>query len=207
MEQQNETPSKKYEEFETKYSSEANLETRFKHHVMATCEVKDFLYCEGPDEYFTKPGTNRFKRFRHATFPKGLRKEVTTKVKPDGAKTNISRVEKNLRVTDNDDQLIRETILDDGFEHDFTIWKSCHIYYVPEGTLVYYCVVDTTPGTKFNEEYFIEIEVDEDLIDSISTEEAKTIIRKYEEILAPLGVNYQKRLRQSLYERYTRLGK
>jgi hypothetical protein len=207
MEQSSENPNKKYVEFETKYTSEASLETRFKHHVMNTCEVKDFLYCEGPDEYFTNVKTKRFKRFRHATFPKGLRKEVTTKVKPEGAKTSISRTEKNLRVTDNDDQLIRETILDDGFEHDFTIWKSCHIYMVPEGTIVYYCVVDITPGTKFNEEYFIEIEVDEDLIDRITTDDAKAIIRKYEEILAPLGVSFQKRLRQNLYERYTRLGK
>jgi len=206
MEHSEET-AKKYEEFETKYSVDASLETRFKMHVSTQCGMTKFFYCEGPDEYFTLRGTNKFKRFRHATFPENLKKEVTTKRKPDGAKTNISRVEKNLVVTQNDDKLIRETIIDDGYEFDFTIWKSCHIYSNHEVTLVFYCVVDTTPGTKFNEEYFVEIEVDEELIDTITTEDAKAIIRKYETLMAPLGINYQKRLDKSLYERYTRIGK
>jgi len=207
MEQTNDQVSKKYEEFETKYSVEASLETQFKRHVSQNCGMTSFFYCEGSDEYYTRRGTNRFKRFRHASFPLGLKKEVTTKIKPDGAKNNLSRVEKNLIVTDNENELIRSTIMDDGYEPDFTIWKSCHIYSNAEVTLVFYCVVDITPETKFNEEYFVEIEVDEELIDHISTEEAKGLIRKYETLMAPLGINYHKRLDKSLYERYTRIGK
>jgi hypothetical protein len=154
------------------------------------------------------PDKSRFKRFRHASYPKeGTRKEITTKIKPDGAKNNINRTEKNLRVTDNDDVLIRETIMDDGFLFDFSIWKTCHIYKFSDATLVFYTVVESTPGIKYKEDHFIEIEVDEDLLNSISEEQAWEIVRKYELALEPIGIHAQKRIRKSLYEMYTRIGK
>jgi adenylate cyclase class IV len=194
-------------EFETKYRAAQTDLTKFKRIVEEKFGPLT-LYCEGPDDYFTMPDGSRFKRFRHATYPlTGTRKEVTTKVKPSGAKNNNIRTEKNLRVTDNDDALIKETIIDDGFEYDFSIWKSCHIYKLSDATLVFYTVVDTTPGSKYNEDHFIEIEVDEDIINTLTEGEAWEIVKKYEDALIDVGIHAQKRIRKSLYEMYTRKGK
>lgn len=196
-----------YTEFETKYRANPVDLIKFKRIVEEKFGAMT-LYCEGPDEYFTLPDKSRFKRFRHATYPTDInRKEVTTKIKPDGAKNNNIRKEVNLRVTENSDELIRETIMDDGFEYDFTIWKSCHIYTLSDATLVFYTVVETTPGVKYAEDHFIEIEVDEDTISALTEDEAWAVIKKYEDALTDVGIHAQKRIRKSLYEMYTRKGK
>ena len=129
---------KKYLELETKYSATLDQLNEFKLIVRKSKLMTKFFYCEGPDSYYTKKGTSSFKRFRKTVHPDQFYKEITTKVKPEGAKSNISRVEKNLRVDGNTDELIVSMILDDGYEFDFTIWKNCHIYSNDHVTLVFY---------------------------------------------------------------------
>jgi adenylate cyclase class IV len=194
-----------YTEFESKYRVASDMETRFKRLAMTDCGMKNFLYVEGPDVYFVKPGTDDFKRYRKADWePVTGRAEVTTKRKPMGAKNNVNRIEKNLRVDGNEPALVRQTIEDDGFEYNFEIWKSCHIYHNNEATLVFYCVVETTPGVKYREDHFIEIELNESTIHNHTEEEAWTLLMKYEKMLEPLGIHAQKRLRKSLFEMYRR---
>lgn len=193
----------KYTEYECKYNTDMKDLNLFKMLVEKQCGPMT-LYCEGPDTYYSKPGTDDFKRFRHASYPKGLRKEITTKVKPDGAKNNNKRIEKNLDVTNNQNDLIVQTIMDDGYEFNFEIVKFCHIYKLEDATLVFYTVVDVTPGTKFNERSFIEIEVSEESIGEMTEEQAMQIIEKYEKVLEPVGIHAQKRIRKSLWEMYKR---
>jgi len=191
----------KYTELEVKFNADVKDLNDFKSIVETQCGPLT-LYCEGPDEYFLKPGTDSFKRFRHATYPANCGKQVTTKVKPEGAKNNINRIEKNLDVSNNEDELIRETIKDDGYIYNFTIVKYCHIYKVSDATLVFYTVFDTTHGAKESSRSFIEIEVDEEIIGMLTEEEGWQIIEKYEKILAPIGIHAQKRIRKSLFEMY-----
>ena len=193
-----------YTELETKYS--ANLEDliKFKFLIKENCQINRTLIVEGPDEYFVKPNTDDFKRFRHAEYPADCGKEITTKKKREGSIYNINRDEKNLDVSSNDDKLIRKVIEDDGYEYNFTVWKTCHIYEMDDATLVFYTVIDITPGASFSPKSFIEIEINESIVHTMTTEQAKEIIKKYETLLEPLGINANKRLQKSLFERYRR---
>lgn len=191
-------------EFETKYNTKPDDLIQFKM-LAETCKVNRFAYVEGPDDYYVRPGTDDFKRHRYASFqPEEGRQEVTTKVKPKGAKNNNIRKELNWRVDKTPKEVIREQILDEGYEYNFTVWKMCHIYDLDDATLVFYTVVDKTPGTKHNERHFIEIEVNEEIIGTLKEEEAWGIIERYEKLLTPIGIHAQKRIRKSLYEMYVR---
>lgn len=194
-----------YTEFEVKYRVSGDIETKFKRLVSSLGSMTRFLYVEGQDHYYVRPNTDDFKRYRKADWePISGRAEITTKKKPEGAKNNINRIEKNLRVDGNDPELVKQTIMDDGYEYNFSIWKSCHIYSNEEATLVFYAVVDTTPNTKYNEDFFVEIELNEETIGHKTMEEAKGLLAKYEKMLEPLGLHAQRRLRKSLYEMYRR---
>jgi adenylate cyclase class IV len=192
----------KHTEFETKYRVDASVMMRFKR-IMAQYQA-EFRYVEGPDDYFVKPDTNSFKRYRHATYPKDAKKEITTKIKPEGAKHNIQRRELNLDVTFADPEVVKATIEDDGFAYNFTVFKSCHIFDTEDASVTFYSVVDITPGEKHDEEHLIEIEVAEDLVSQITESQAWDIINKYEKALAAIGVNPQKRLKLSIFESYRR---
>jgi|WetSurMetagenome_2_1015567.scaffolds.fasta_scaffold99387_2 hypothetical protein len=185
-------------EYESKYH--ATLEQLFPFKRIAeTLTGKPANYVIGPDSYYIKPGTDNFKRFR-----KGLlgdkRKEITTKVKT-GTHNNIHRIEKNLRVDGNSDEVITSMIEDDGYEFNFKITKYCFIYEAEDAILVFYSVRDDTSG-KEDLEHFIEFEVKEELIPELTEEQAKNIIKKYEEAFSTIGINSNKRLKLSLYERY-----
>lgn len=194
-----------YTEFEVKYRVEGSLETRFKQHINSLNVMTNFVYVEGSDYYYIKPKSEDFKRYRKADWePASGRAEITTKKKPEGAKNNINRIEKNLRVDGNDPELVKQTIMDDGYEFNFAIWKSCHIYFNEEATIVFYSVVDVTPNTKYNEDFFVEIELNESTIHRLTEEEAWDVVVKYEKMLEPLGIHAQKRLRKSLWEMYKR---
>ena len=74
----------------------------------------------------------------------------------------------------------------------------CHIYNFNDATLVFYTVRDEK-GTMT---HFVEIELDEDNIHKLTEEEAWGIIRKYERVLAPIGITHRHRLNKSLFEMY-----
>lgn len=193
----------KLTEFESKYRVEAHLLIDFKRIVSGLPDVERFLYVEGEDEYWTKE--TKFLRYRRPSF--GLdnnRSEVTMKTKPTGAKNNIIRREWNWRVDNTPPDTIREGFKDLEFDFNFSIFKSCHIYNLPDATLVFYTVYGTTDGKPSKTDTFVEIEVSEEQVSEMTEDQAWDIISKYEKILEPVGLSPQKRLRLSLFEMYRR---
>jgi hypothetical protein len=67
-------------------------------------------------------------------------------------------------------------------------------------TLVFYTV--RSEDNKTN--HFIEIELDEDKIGTMTYDEAWDKIRHYEKLLNPIGISHSKRLTKSLYEMYVK---
>lgn len=188
-------------EFETKYRVNNDITMQFKLLVESLPSFQEFLYAEGPDEYYIKD--ELFARYRKES-NKGpnSRAEITVKIKPDGAKNNIIREEFNLRVDSTPKETVVKFLSSLGFSYNFTIIKSCFIYRMEDATLVSYSVADITDGTLKKQDHFVEIEVSEEKIHTMTEAEAWTILTKYEKALEPLGISPQKRLRLSLFEMY-----
>lgn len=190
-------------EFETKYRVEQSIQLPFKLIVEKMDTFKDFVYAEGPDEYFING--KLFARYRReANKGDNARAELTIKIKPDGAKNNIIREEFNIRVDGTPRYTLVKFLSALGFEYNFTVMKTCFIYHMEDATLVSYTVADITDGEIKREDNFVEIEVSEEKIHNMTEEQAWEILVKYEKALEGLGINPQKRLRKSLYEMYRR---
>lgn len=184
-------------EFETKYRVDGDTQFKFKS-LVSEADYKQFIYAEGPDFYFTKPDGS-FLRYRKATTEK--RSEITIKEKPRGARHNVLRKEVNWRVDYTPKETIEEGADMMGYTFNFSIWKACHIYKMKDGTtLVFYTVRDEDNKV----EHFIEIELDESKIGTISEDQAWDLIRQWEDFLSPLGITYRNRLTKSLYEMYVK---
>lgn len=194
-----ETKIARFTEFETKYGSDISNLAAFKSIVEILPGLIEFEYAEGPDTYLTKPDGS-FGRYRKAKYPHGTEyAQWTLKLKPAGAKNNISRLEYNWRVDGTPSQEILDGAVAMGFSFNFKINKVCHIYKFKECTLVFYSVKEEGSA---KEDYYIEIEITEETVHELTEEQAWDIIRKYEKILEPVGVNAQKRMRRSLFEMY-----
>ena len=189
----------RFTEFETKYSTELVKLSPFKAIVESLPGLLEFTYAEGPDTYYTKPDGS-FGRYRAAKYPHGTKyAQWTLKFKPLGAKNNVSRLEYNWRVDGTPAEEIHDGAIGMGFVFNFKINKVCHIYRFEECTLVFYSVREEG-STK--EDYYMEIEITEETVHELTEDQAWEIIRKYEKILEPVGVNAQKRMRRSLFEMY-----
>lgn len=188
-----------YTEFETKYRVDGDQIYVFKQIVENLNEPYDFLYIQGSDHYFVRDD-ERFARYRKAENDKTSRAEVTFKLKPVGAKNNIQRKEYNWRVDKTPFTEITEGLEDQGYKFNFKIWKMAHIYKFKEATLVFYTVKDE----KDKMDHFIEIELDEAGIHTLTIDEAMDRIRKYESALAPIGISHRSRLTKSLFEMYVK---
>lgn len=201
-------------EFETKYRMKDHSLIEFKQIAESHPDIKGFAYVEGPDQFYSQPkywfeqnpqwdpdGT--FIRYRKPSFglDKG-RRQVTWKYKPIDSKNNIKRKEYNWDIAETPEQTVLDQIRDSGAVFNASVVKNCHIYHFPDATLVFYTVYDTTFGNPKEADYFIEIEVDEELIATLNEAECWAIIEKYEKVLAPVGVSAQKRLRKSLFQMY-----
>ena len=184
-------------EFETKYRVEGHLIYTFKEIMNNLDDTSTFVYVEGPDWYYTKEDGS-FLRYRKADNQK--RAEVTLKEKPAGAKSNIKRKEVNWRVDGTPFETIQEGAFMQGYEFNFKIWKMCHIQNFKDATVVFY----TVRGEDNKDAHFVEIEVDEDTIHNLTEKEAWDVIKKYEEILIPLGITYKNRMMKSLFELYVK---
>lgn len=183
-------------EFETKYRIEdTKVLWDFKHLVESKLGQKDFLYVQSDDIYYVKTA-DEFIRYRFSETDK--RAELTIK-KKTGNGNNIIREETNVRIDDNEFATIENFVKNLGFTFNFRINKQCHIYRESDATLVFYSVRDLETQKLA---HFIEIEVKEGA--GFTADESWAIIKKYEALLAPLGVTPQKRLRKSLYEMYRR---
>lgn len=184
-----------FHEVEVKFRVEESILNDWKQLVEKFDGLNEFIYVESDDVYYVKG--DEFLRHRFSTHKKDKRSELTYKSKT-GDNNNIIRKEINLRVDNNTKDTVKEFANCLGFEYDFRIGKYVHIYKFDEVTLPYYTVIDEN-GKR---DTFIEIEVNEDKIHNLTEDECWEIIKKYEGLLAPLGITAQKRLRKSLFEMY-----
>lgn len=190
-------------EFESKYRVETDVLMPMKILVEKMATFKDFIYAEGPDEYFTKEDS--FIRYRkEANKGPDSRAELTMKIKPEGAKNNIIREEYNVRVDATPRETVVKLLTALGYKHNFTVMKSCFIYHMEDATLVYYSVADITDGSLKTMNHFVEIEVSEEKIHNMTETEAWEVLTRYEKALEVVGLSPQKRLRKSLFEMYRR---
>lgn len=179
----------RFKEIETKYdASNIKMEDFLK--IIEQLPIRKKLLVSSYDEYFTNKEGD-FVRYRH----NNERGELTIKRKVTNANNN-ERVEVNMP-TQGDNLATTTRFLDLlGYEPNFSIYKTCNIFWTDKVDLVYYVVYDK----EFKERRrFIEIEADEHL-EWESEEQAWGEILKYEKLLEPLGITPQHRLRKSLFE-------
>lgn len=183
-------------EIETKYDATEINRVAFKL-LAGSLKPKSFLYVESYDVYYVKSETE-FLRYRMPPMgDSGRRSELTFKKKHISANNNV-RTEVNLRVDGNSEATVIAFCEGIGYVRNFSIFKMCDIYFYEDANIVYYSVIDEKGGVAT----FAEIECNEDL--EITQEAAWEIIQKYEQLLAPLGINARKRKRLSLFEMYSK---
>lgn len=192
-----EPKAKEYVEIECKYNAEEINRFAFKD-LAKSLNPTSFIFVESTDIYYAK-NENEFLRHRLPAENKGgseeYRSELTFKKKTVG-QNNWNRVEVNLRVDKNDPDLVQAFCEGLDYKRNFSIVKSCEIFFYPDADLVLYNVKDGTGKYA----HYLEIEANEDI--GMTQEEAWNVILKYEKLLAPLGITPQKRKRLSLWEIY-----
>jgi len=175
-------------EIEAKYNADSiSLESFLA--VVNGMKIKKKLVVSSYDDYFTK--RDNFIRYRHSTD----RGELTIKRKTS-ENNNFDRVEVNLGAEPDALAKVADFVELLGYKHDFTIYKTCHIYWFEKVDLVYYVVYDKELKELRR---FIEIEALEDYPWE-SDESAWEEVLKYEKILESIGLSPQKRLKKSLFE-------
>jgi adenylate cyclase class IV len=178
-----------FKEIETKYdASEIKMEDFLK--IVEQLPIRKKLLVSSYDDYYTNDKGD-FVRYRH----NNDRGELTVKRKLSETNNN-ERVEVNLPTHGDNLPTVSKFLGLLGYEHNFSIYKTCNIFWTDKVDLVYYVVMDK----EFKEKRrFIEIEADEEL-DWESEEQAWEEILKYEKLLEPLGITPKNRLRKSLFE-------
>lgn len=178
-----------FKEIETKYdASDIKMSDFLK--IIETLSIRKKLMVSSYDEYYTDKNDN-FVRYRHHAD----RGELTIKRKTND-KNNLDRIEVNLPTIGDNVKTTSAFLELLGYEPNFSIYKTCNIFWTGKVDLVYYVVYDIELKEKRR---FIEIEADEEL-EWESEEEAWTEILKYEKMLEPLGITPKNRLRKSLFE-------
>jgi adenylate cyclase class IV len=146
------------------------------------------------DHYYTHADTKEeFLRFRDSDRP-----ELTIKRKVKST-NNWERVEIDLPL---DPTRVNKKTVDswtslEGYANNFTIYKSCFIFWQDLINMVYYVVYDEDMKEKGR---FIEIEVNKDKVQGIGIETAFQQLKEMEKKLTALGINPQNRLKKSLFE-------
>ena len=195
METMSDNPLIEFVEFEVKFRVDGGLVYDWKRLVAALSDRKEFLYLESDDIYYVKE--EDFLRHRFDSKDLNKRQELTYKKKMKTG-NNIYRKENNVRCDGNSIEGIADFCDNLGFKRNFKISKFVHIYKFEDATLPFYTVIDEDGKMA----HFMEIEVDEEKLKTMTEDQAWEVIQKYEKILAPLGITPQKRLRKSLFEMY-----
>lgn len=193
---QKENKTLEFHEIEFKYKVEEAKLNDWKQLVENLEGVKNFIYVESDDIYYTN-SEGEFLRYRFSDNKKDKRSELTYKVKIKEA-NNVIRKEINLRVDQNKPETIEAFANSQNYHKNFKIRKYVSIYFFDDATLPWYTVIDEGGDRQT----FCEIEVNEDKIHDLTKDECFDILKKYETILAPLGISPQKRLKKSLFEIY-----
>jgi len=182
-----------FTEIETKYdASEVSLQD-FKNIIKDNeIEIKKRLLVSSFDSYYVDKN-DQFIRYR---YNEG-HGELTIKRKTQ-EHHNFNRIEVNIPTAGDNEKAVTEFVSLLGYSHNFSIYKTCDIYWTDKVDLVYYVVYDK----EFKElRRFIEIEALEDYPWE-SEEQVWNEITKYEKMLEPLGIKPQNRLRKSLFETF-----
>ncbi len=181
-----------YLEIETKYKSDEIKLADFQK-LMVSQNPVSVLEVSSFDHYFAATDPNVFLRHRTGNKPQLTlkRKLITT--------NNWVRVECNVDLgekatTGSVARMCKEL----GFDHNFTIFKTCFIYYWENHNVVYYVVYDEEMKEKAR---FIEVEMSEDKA-WVDEAEAWTALSLVEKSLESLGINAQRRTRRSLFEMF-----
>ena len=182
----------KYTEFELKYEVDWTALETFRSIVKKHLPDHKINFLHGYDVYYT----NKDSFIRYRTSP--YKVELTTKVKMYDS--NTWRKEINLNISNNDPNIILEFVKSIGFEQNFKIHKRCYGVWHDEVSLVLYEVSDEADPYKTR--WFFEIEINEGIIDTLTFSECYAILKIYELMFRGLGINYDKRLSESLFELY-----
>jgi len=179
----------KFKELEFKYAAD-DISMQDFIALVEKMKIDKRLMVSSYDDYFTDK-TNNFIRYRY----NGNAGELTIKRKTTEANNN-NRIEVNLPTTGDNFPTVEAFVGLLGYEYNFSIYKTCKIYWSDNVVLVYYIVYDK----EMNESRrFIEIEADEDH-NWASEEEAHNKIVQYEKMLEPLGITPRNRMKKSLFE-------
>lgn len=151
------------------------------------------------DHYYTHTDSKEeFLRFRESDSP-----ELTIKRKVKSS-NNWERVEIDLPL---DAKRVNKRTVDnwtalEGYQNNFTIYKSCFIFWQDLLNMVYYVVYDENMKEQGR---FIEIEVNKDKVQGIGgVDVAFQQLKEMEKKLTTLGINPQNRLKKSLFEMFVK---
>lgn len=177
-----------FKEVETKYRVSALKLQAFTDLATSLSPVK-FIEAAGYDYYYVKDTTD-FIRYRA-----GSLHELTVKKKL-ADKNNFIRTEINMGVKEQSLEIIEAFCASLGYKFNFSIFKTCFIYYYEHFDLVYYVVYDNNMKEL---DRFVEIEMLE-TYEWESPEAAWAKLLEIEQLMKPLGITPQSRIKKSLFE-------
>lgn len=146
------------------------------------------------DHYYThSENKEEFLRFRESDAP-----ELTMKRKVKST-NNWERVEIDLPLDPDRIKLgtVNKWTELEGYKKNFTIYKSCFIFWYDIVNTVYYIVYDEDMKEQGR---FIEIEVNKNKVPELGVDPCFEKLKDFEKELTALGISSQNRLKKSLFE-------
>lgn len=187
---------KTHTELEVKYKVQLSDLLPFTRFVENNFAVERFEYVTGPDYYFVKPNTDDFIRFRCANYQT---KDGELTIKQKRHKTNnINRTEVNIKLNEPSLQDVKKFAGLLGYNLNFTVLKDCYVFEMSDCHMSFYSV--TEMGSKKQPQFFIEIEIKEDVVDALTDKEAWDLLKFYEKQLSTINISPRKRVKKSLFE-------
>jgi len=184
------------------------LEFKFKADDVKLQEFTKFVSQYNPDvrkdvsswDYYYTNETNQeeFIRYRESDKP-----ELTIKRKVNN-NNNWERVEVDLPLDSEriDKQTVDAWVALEGYKQNFSIYKTCFIFWVGNINTVYYIVYNENMKEVGR---FIEVEVNKDAVPKLGVDKAFAELKEFEQGLATLGLSPQNRLKRSLFEMYRKV--
>ena len=186
-----------FKELEYKYKADEVKLTEFKNLMTSLIPIKN-KDVSSWDRYYTSiESKDEFIRFRESDNP-----ELTMKRKIKNS-NNWERLEVDLPL---DASRIKTVTVDkwaeiEGYKHNFTIYKSCFIFWYDIVNTVYY-VVYNQDMTELGR--FIEIEVNKEKVTELGVDACFEKLKDFEKALTALGITPQNRLKKSLFEMFVK---
>lgn len=191
--------SKTHTELEVKYKVNHYDLLPFKRVMEDSFNIESFKCVTGPDYYFVRQAnSDDFIRFRFEKY-QDKEGELTVKQKRN-PKNNFNRTEVNIKLKDPSLEDVTKFVEIIGYKHNFTVIKDCHIFELSDCFISFYSVYEIT--SKKEPLCFIEIEIKEDLIDSLTDKESWDILKFYEKGLSKINISAKKRVKKSLFETF-----